>query len=121
MEGDGDGRGCDLSYRLAHAGTSSRHGVNCLRDILKAAAQAGLMQGMSKPYITQAPGAKGRVIDTTLYYLVQNDGGNVENWCLTQDQFQSEVGLGRVLREWLDHPDVSHAFPSCKRPAALNK
>ena len=97
MEGDGDGRGCDLSYRLAHAGTSSRHGVNCLRDILKAAAQAGLMQaglmqGMSKPYITQAPGAKGRVIDTTLYYLVQNDGGTVDNWCLTQDQFQSDVG-----------------------------
>ena len=97
MEGDGDGRGCDLSYRLAHAGTSSRHGVNCLRDILKAAAQAGLMQaglmqGISKPYITQAPGAKGRVIDTTLHYLVQNDGGTVDNWCLTQGQFQSDVG-----------------------------
>ena len=111
------GRGCGLSHRLAHAGASGRHGGNCLRDILKAADQAGLMQGMSKPYIIQAPGAKGRVIDITMYlphealfYLVQNDGGDVETWCLTEEQIQSEVGLGRVLREWLDHPDVSQGL-----------
>ena len=81
------GRGCGLSHRLAHAGASGRHGGNCLRDILKAADQAGLMQGMPKPYIIQAPGAKGRVIDITMYlphealfHLVQKDGGDVETW-----------------------------------------
>ena len=61
------GRGSGLSHRLAHAGAPGRHGGNCLRDILKAADQAGLMQGMSKPYIIQAPGAKGRVIDITMH------------------------------------------------------
>ena len=107
------GRGDPCAKRLAKAGSSGRRSGNILRDVVRAASAAGLMDSMAHPYSFEAPGANQQTVRIEMflpheiyYHMVQQDHGDVTPWCLTQEQCDADTGLGQVMQAWARNNDV---------------
>ena len=101
----------DMADALASAGFGGRNPSNILRDVLRAAKNCGLMDRMAQPYIFDAPGPRrGQTVPVrvflpheALHYAVA-DG--VAPWCLNPTEMNSDIGVGKLLRDWGARPDV---------------
>jgi hypothetical protein len=103
---DGVGRGCELLRDLGKAGNEGRIGGHIVRDIMRAAAKAGLMNG-PQPYTVDLPHGKG-TLGMLLPHEIYHDlvlGTRLEDWCLTPAELAGDE-CGRLLRQWAEEPDV---------------
>ena len=84
-----------------------------MRDIVRAADKAGLMDSLSKPYYVSVPGPRGRPVEVAMflphevYHNIVGKSGGTERWRLPDDRLNEPAGLGALLRTWGDHPSLT--------------
>ena len=110
---DGWCRDHQVARQLKSAGNDGRNRQHIHRAIMDLVRAAGLLSGMSKPYIVSAPGPKGTTNDITMYLphetitnAIFGQLGGLDAFCLTPAQLANAIGLGLLLRQWGRHPDV---------------
>ena len=81
-----------LLGRLAGAGKRGKFPGNCLRDVMRAAEAAGLMDSMYRPYLAHVRGADNEQIEVriflpheNLHRLVELQDEGLHTWCLTDE------------------------------------
>ena len=82
-----------------------------LRDVLRAASSVGIMQEQARPYEAEVPGANGQKIRAQVF--LPHEGldelatpAEMHHWVFSAEKLAQEQGLGKVLRDWVAHPDV---------------
>jgi hypothetical protein len=68
----------------------------------------------AQPYLMELPGGMGQLEvflpHEVLHKLVEKHG--IDELCLTDEERNSETGLGHLLREWRTNPDVQVDDPN---------
>jgi hypothetical protein len=105
---DGWAHDSELAHRLAHAGNSGTNKGYVVAALLNAASAAGLLSHTAAPYVMQLPNGKGTLeifLPHELYKIMEMKHG-LATMCLSQEEYNSQTGLGPLLREWGNHDDV---------------
>ena len=91
---DGWGRDNELSEKLKKAGNHGRSKQHVYRAIISAARDAGLLAGMSQPYVVEVPGPGGSTNRINVYlpheqlaHVVFGAPGGLASFCLTQNNW----------------------------------
>ena len=113
---DGWGRDDEVASKLYRAGAYGQHVQNIQRDLLRAAAKAGLTEDTPEPYYFNVPGPGGieRQAQCVLIHEMHRrlmEGGDGGAFCLPPEELEADHGLGALLSEWAEHPDVSLGRP----------
>jgi len=103
----------EIAQRLNRAGGAGRNRQHMYKAVIQAAKSAGLLAGLARPYVVRVPGPGGQHNDLQVYlpheqltYAILGNRAGLDEFCLTAEQLASDSGMGRLLREWGQHPDV---------------
>ena len=82
-----------------------------LQGVMRAAAWAGLMDSLARPYEVMVPGANQKPTKAVVFLPHENLEKLVRDsylsaWCLSPEQVGAPTGLGPLLRRWNNHADV---------------
>jgi hypothetical protein len=104
---DGWGRGDTLAKKLAKPHVEDR-ATNAVRDIVRAAKEAGIGSTAAQPYYVSLPWNKGELgillPHETFAGMVREGDGDARQWCLGEEDRGSPLW---TLREsWCAHPEV---------------
>ena len=108
---DGWGHEDAHAERLKGVGTDGKYPGNCLRDLLVVANDLGIGDDTPAPYYVEVKtvGGASRQVGVFLPHeqldLVVRQHG-VDSLRLSAQDWQSEHGLGPLMRSWGDSPDV---------------
>ena len=110
---DGWGRDNEIASRLRRAGNEGRNRQHIHKGVMDAARAAGLLDGMSKPYVVNVPGPKGKSSAVNVYppheqllHAISGANGGLGSFCLTPEQRDHHRGLGPLLWQWAACEDV---------------
>ena len=107
---DGWGHDDALAFMLAHAGSAGKRRGAVATEVIEAAESLGIICNDSHPYYVKLHDAG--LAQMYLPHEVFTDmvaRSDLARWCLTPDQLSTEQGLGKLLKDWGDHPDVEFA------------
>lgn len=107
----------DLAKRIVRCGKSGAHKGHVLESLLRAANHAGLMSSLARPYLAEIPGAGNKNIVARVFLPHEGlfelvDSKPLSEWTLPPQVLANTGGLGGLVKQWAQHPDVtSHPDP----------
>ena len=109
----------ELAMKLKRAGAEGRRPQHCHKHIIDAAKSAGLLAGLTRPYVVSVPGPGGSSSDINVYlpheqllHALMSQGVSLDDFCLSPEELDNPSGMGALLRAWGRHQDVNlHPLP----------